>query len=123
LLDWVAPDMQKAVMAHELTHALQDQSYDLEKMTKREEEIEKRGLTDLKALLKNDEQSTCRSAVLEGQGMIVLVDYMLSPAGKSVADSPGIVDMMISSMEKDKSSPVYESAPLILQEELIFPYR
>lgn len=123
LLDWVAPDMQKAVMAHELTHALQDQSYDLEKMTKHEEEIEKRGLTDLKALLKNDEQSTCRSAVLEGQGMIVLVDYMLSPAGKSVADSPGIVDMMISSMEKDKSSPVYESAPLILQEELIFPYR
>ncbi len=123
LLDWVAPDMQKAVMAHELTHALQDQSYNLEKMTKHEEEIEKRGLTDLKALLKNDEQSTCRSAVLEGQGMIVLVDYMLSPVGKSVADSPGIVDMMITSMEKDKSSPVYDSAPLLLQEELIFPYR
>src|SRR5215472_11771749 len=32
LLDWVEAEMQKPVMAHELTHALQDQSYDLEKM-------------------------------------------------------------------------------------------
>lgn len=123
LLDWVAPDMQKAVMAHELTHALQDQSYDLEKMSKEDEQIEKRGLTDLRSLVKNDEESTCRSAVMEGQGMIVLVDYMLAPAGKSVADSPEFVDLMLSSMEKDKSSPVFDSAPLLLQDELIFPYR
>jgi hypothetical protein len=123
LLDWVAPDMQKAVMAHELTHALQDQSYDLEKMSKEDEQIEKKGLTDLRALVKNDEESTCRSAVMEGQGMIVLVDYMLAPAGKSVADSPEFVDLMLASMEKDKSSPVFDSAPLLLQDELIFPYR
>lgn len=123
LLDWVAPDMQKAVMAHELTHALQDQSYDLDKMSKHEEEIEKHGLENLKALLDNDEQSTCRSAVLEGQGMIVLLDYMLAPAGKSVENSPRIVDMMQSSMEKDKGSPIFDSAPPLLQEELIFPYR
>jgi hypothetical protein len=123
LLDWVAPDMQKAVMAHELTHALQDQSYDLEKMSKEDEQIEKKGLTDLRALVKNDEESTCRSAVMEGQGMIVLVDYMLAPAHKSVQDSPEFVDLMLSSMEKDKSSPVFDSAPLLLQDELIFPYR
>ena len=123
LLNWVAPDMQKAVMAHELTHALQDQSYNLEKMSRQEEKAEKKGLSDLHALLKNDEESNCRSAVLEGQGMIVLVDYMLAPAGQSVAKSPKIVDFMLSSMEKDKSSPVFESAPLLLQDELIFPYR
>ena len=123
LLDWVAPDMQKAVMAHELTHALQDQSYDLEKMSKEDEQIEKKGLTDLRALVKNDEESTCRSAVMEGQGMIVLVDYLLAPAHKSVQDSPEFVDLMLASMEKDKSSPVFESAPLLLQDELIFPYR
>ena len=123
LLDWVAPEMQKAVMAHELTHALQDQSYDLEKMSKEDEKIEKKGLTDLRALVRNDEESTCRSAVLEGQGMIVLVDYMLAPVGKSVADSPQFVDLMLSSMEKDNSSPVFDSAPLLLQDELIFPYR
>jgi hypothetical protein len=123
LLDWIEPDMQKPVMAHELTHALQDQNYDLEKMSKEDEKIEKKGLTDLRALVKNDEESTCRSAVMEGQGMIVLVDYLLAPANKSVAESPGFVDMMVSSMQKEKSSPIFDNAPLLLQDELIFPYR
>ena len=31
LLDWIAPDEQKSVLAHELTHALQDQKVDLSK--------------------------------------------------------------------------------------------
>jgi hypothetical protein len=123
LLDWIAPEMQKAVMAHELTHALQDQSYDLYKMNKKEEEIEKRGMEDLKELLKNDEASTCRSAVLVGQGLIVLFDYELAPYGKSVETAPEVIDAAQNSMEKDKSSPVLDSAPLLLQEELLFPYR
>lgn len=123
LLDWVSMDMQKSVMAHELTHALQDQSFDLEKMSKEDEEIEKKGLTDLRLLIKNDEQSTCRSAVMEGQGMIVLLDYILSAVDNSVAKSPQFVDLMVNSMEKDKNSPLFDNAPLLLQEELIFPYR
>jgi hypothetical protein len=40
-----------------------------------------------------------------------------------VQDSPGFVDLMLSSMEKDRSSPIFDSAPLLLQDELIFPYR
>ena len=31
LLDWIAPDTQKPVLAHELTHALQDQRVNLDK--------------------------------------------------------------------------------------------
>ncbi|PYV45286.1 MAG: hypothetical protein DMG94_12320, partial [Acidobacteria bacterium] len=31
LLDWVQPDLQRPVLAHELTHALQDQSFGLDK--------------------------------------------------------------------------------------------
>ena len=125
LLDWISPVMQKPVMAHELTHALQDQSYDLLKMTKHDEEVEKRSLQDLNAAIDNDEQSTCRSAVMEGQGMIVLLDYMLSTVGKSVEDSPQFVDMMRDSMDKggDGKSPMFDGAPLLLREQLIFPYR
>ncbi len=125
LLDWNEPEMQKPVMAHELTHALQDQSYNLEKMSKHEEEIEKHGLEDLDALIQNDEESTCRTAILEGQAMIVLLDYVLAPAGRSVAETPALVDFFIhqSAMEKSKDSPVFDSAPLLLQDELIFPYR
>ena len=123
LLDWNEPEMQRPVMAHELTHALQDQSYDLEKMSKHDEEIEKKGLDNLEALVRNDEESTCRSAVLEGQAMIVLLDYVLAPSDQSVAKMPQVVDMMQASMDKSRGSPIFDSAPLLLQEELAFPYR
>ena len=122
LLDWVGLDMQKPVMAHELTHALQDQSFDLGKMMKKEEEIEKRGPADPNALIKIDEESACRTAVLEGQAMIVLVDYILAPSGRSVQDSPNFVDMMQSSMNTRGDSPLFDNAPLLLREELVFPY-
>ncbi len=123
LLDWNEPDMQRPVMAHELTHALQDQSFNLEKMSKHEEEIEKRGLQDLDALIRNDEESTCRSSVLEGQAMIVLLDYVLAPSDQSVEKMPQVVDLMQASMDKSRGSPIFDSAPLLLQEELAFPYR
>ena len=123
LLDWNEPDMQRPVMAHELTHALQDQSFNLEKMSKHDEEIEKHGLENLDEMIRNDEESTCRSAVLEGQAMIVLLDYVLAPQDGSVEKMPGIVDMMQASMDKSRGSPVFDSAPLLLQEELAFPYR
>jgi hypothetical protein len=123
LLDWNEPEMQRPVMAHELTHALQDQSFNLEKMSKHDDEIEKRGLEDLDGLIRNDEESTCRSAVLEGQAMIVLLDYVLAPQGQSVEKMPQVVEMMQSSMDKSRGSPVFDSAPLLLQEELAFPYR
>jgi hypothetical protein len=123
LLDWNEPDMQRPVMAHELTHALQDQSFNLEKMSKHDEEIEKRGLQDLDALIGNDEESTCRSAVLEGQAMIVLLDYVLAPSDQSVEKMPQVVDLMQASMDKSRGSPIFDSAPLLLQEELAFPYR
>jgi hypothetical protein len=123
LLDWNEPDMQRPVMAHELTHALQDQSYNLEKMSKHDEEVEKRGLDDLDALIRNDEESTSRSAVLEGQAMIVLLDYVLAPQGQSVEKMPQVVDLMQASMDKSRGSPIFDSAPLLLQEQLAFPYR
>lgn len=123
LLDWNGPEMQRPVMAHELTHALQDQSFDLKKMSKHEEEVEKRGLDDLDGLVRNDEESTCRSAIMEGQAMIVMLDYVLAPQGGSVQKMPQVVDLMGDSMDKSKDSPVFDSAPFLLQEELSFPYR
>ena len=38
MLDWIAPDEQKPVLAHELTHALQDQHVDLEKWSDQSKE-------------------------------------------------------------------------------------
>ena len=138
LLDWVALDMQKPVMAHELTHALQDQSFDLVKMTKKDEEIEKRGPEDPNALIKIDEQSTARTAIMEGQAMIVFADFVLNtmdmgdscngdapcpiPDKRSVVDFPKFVDLMLAQMDKEKGDSLLDNAPLLLREELIFPY-
>jgi hypothetical protein len=122
LLDWVELEAQKPVMAHELTHALQDQSFDLRKMMKKDEDIEKRGPEDFNALIKIDEESTARTAIMEGQAMIVLLDYVLAPTGRNVQDSPKFVDFMMDEMQKSEGKDLLETAPLLLREELLFPY-
>lgn len=116
LLDWVAPDLQKPVMAHELVHALQDQSFDLEKWLNVAKDS--RDDTEQAAL---DEQRVARQSVVEGQAMVVLFDYQLSPVGQSVEDAPALVDSMRSSIEDDSAS-MYAHAPIYLRESLLFPY-
>src|SRR5258708_269324 len=115
-------EMQKPVMAHELTHAVQEQSFDLGELTKKNEAIEKRGPEEPNALIRIDEESGCRSAVMEGQAMVVFLDYVLAPAGHSVEDSPKFVDLMLAQMDKSEDSPLLASAPLLIKEELVFPY-
>ena len=130
LLNWVSLDMQKPVMAHELTHALQDQAFDMEAFRKKHEEIEKQGPgKDPNALVRTDDESTCYSAVMEGQAMIVLIDYILNAEAekehsppRTVADMPQVVDIMEAQMQKEKSGELFETAPLLIREELIFPY-
>jgi hypothetical protein len=117
MLDWVTAEAQRPVLAHELTHALQDQSYDLEKWAQINEK--KLGLQEEIA---RDEERTARQAVDEGQAMVVLFDYMLAPAGRSVADSPDLVDGMRKEMAEGGSTPMFAAAPLYLREGLIFPY-
>ena len=123
LLDWVQPEIQRPVMAHELTHALQDQNFDLQKFGKEtaRNDAEKRG--DINTAVSLDEVSTARTAMVEGQGMISLVDYMLKDYGRTAADAPEAVDMLGSSMEKSNDSPVFEEAPMLLRESLLFPYQ
>jgi hypothetical protein len=117
LLDWVDPDAQKPVLAHELTHALQDQSYNLEQWA--EDSVYAKNDQDEVAL---EEAQSAREAVIEGQAMVVLLDYMLAPAGRSVADSPAIVDTMKKAMVGGGQTPMFTRAPLFLREALTFPY-
>jgi hypothetical protein len=117
LLDWVAPDIQKPVMAHELVHALQDQSYDLERWLN----IHKDSKDDT-AQMVLDEQRTARQSIVEGQAMIVLFDYQLKPAGQSVESAPALVESMKSSMLDEGATPMYAKAPIYLREAMLFPY-
>jgi hypothetical protein len=124
LLDWVEPDLQRPVLAHELTHALQDQSFGLDKWMKKDSEDldTKKNLTADD--ITKDETSEARQAVVEGQAMVVLLDYMLAPMHRTVADSPGMVDMMNEEMRAGTPDSVqFKNAPIFLKESLTFPYR
>src|SRR5450631_3392632 len=125
LLDWVGLEQQRPVLAHELTHALQDQSFGLDKWKKAGagDLVERRGEPTPEDI-DNDEISTARQAVVEGQAMAVLVDYMLAPSGRSVLDSPQVVEALKQGMLKGGSeSPQFSDAPIFIKEELTFPYR
>jgi hypothetical protein len=118
LLDWIDPDQQKPVLAHELTHALQDQNFKLEKWSKTGLAGEKKVQDEIQS----DEQLAARDAVLEGQAMTAMLDYMLAPTGQSVLTSPLLVKATEIGMTTGGGSPVYDKAPLYLQQALIFPY-
>src|SRR5215831_6303619 len=77
LLNWVPADRQEPILAHELTHALQDQNYDLRKWMKTVEKPAADSKHD------DDDGAIARKAVVEGQAMVVYVDYLIAPIGRS----------------------------------------
>jgi hypothetical protein len=124
LLDWLGAEQQKPVLAHELTHALQDQSFNLDKYMKPPD----RDLAKKKEItaqdIENDELGTTRQAVVEGQAMVVLVDYMLDPMHLSLKDSPQVVQALKDGMLVGTPDAVeFHNAPIYMKETLTFPYR
>ncbi len=118
LLDWLQPASQLPVMAHELTHALQDQNYGLEKWMEKGTSEK----TPTQEAL-GDEEIAARHAVVEGQAMAVMIDYLLSPTGGSVVNSPQITAAIQQGMMDSPDSPVFNRAPLFMKRVLLFPYR
>ncbi len=124
LLDWVPMEEQEGVMAHELTHALQDQTINLDKFMKKGE----KDLGELKKDptpedIENDEIDDAREAVVEGQAETVMMQYELAPVGRSLADSPELVESMEAQMANGTDdSKVFKDAPIFLKESLTFPY-
>jgi hypothetical protein len=123
LLDWVDIDEQKPVLAHELTHALQDQHSNLEKWNDQTPKDVSLNASDDRDHLAKDEMDTAREAVVEGQATAVMMDYLLKPAGKSLVTAPEVMDFVKQQMAVSESSPVLARAPLLLSESMIFPYR
>ena len=122
LLDWIEPDEQKPVLAHELTHALQDQKVDLTRWSDVSLNDTSRTVQEDNHHLQVDEAETARSAVAEGQAMAVFIDYTLRPTGKTLADAPELGDKLKETVEDTSGSPVLARAPLLLQQSLLFPY-
>jgi hypothetical protein len=106
IADWIPLADQRMVMAHELTHALQDQHYKIEKW--------------VKAARPNDDAELARESVLEGSAMAAMIDYLLLDKGMSIKDVPDIdPSMMVGDLG---DTPLMKKAPLFLRDSLIFPY-
>jgi hypothetical protein len=104
--DWIPAADQKMVMAHELTHALQDQHFKIDNW--------------VKAARPNDDAELARESVLEGSAMAAMVDYLLQGTGRSLQDLPDIdPSMLVGDMD---STPMLKKAPPFLRDALIFPY-
>ena len=91
----------QVIMAHELTHALEDQHYDLSKLP-----IEAKG---------NDDRVLAATALVEGDATLVMNQYMLG--GLSAAS---VRDALASTLTTDVRQ--LASAPRYLRETLLFPY-
>jgi len=109
IADWIPADEQKEVMSHELTHALEDQSFNVEPW--------------IKAARPNDDAEMARDAVSEGTALAAMLDYALRDEKMSVRDI-GDVSMLIragavAEMDQD---PKLKKAPLYIRDALLFPY-
>jgi hypothetical protein len=112
LLNWIPFENQAPILAHELTHALQDQNFNLKTWQKADQPDA------------DDDDVAARHAVVEGQAMVVMLDYMLAPLGRTVQNTPGLIYQMEDPAVKATfDSPLLHSAPMILREAGAFPYQ
>jgi hypothetical protein len=109
IADWIPADEQRPVMAHELTHALEDQSFHIDPW--------------IKAARPNDDAELARDSVSEGSAVAAMVDYTLHDEKMSVRDVPDVTVLIrsgaIAEMDKD---PKLSHAPIYIRDELLFPY-
>jgi hypothetical protein len=106
IADWIPVADQKIVMAHELTHALQDQYFRIEQWAK--------------AAHENGDATLARDAVLEGSATAAMVDYMLRDTGYSIKNLPNFDPAQF--MGDMAGSPKLQQAPPFIKDTLLFPY-
>ncbi len=122
LLDWIEPDEQEPVLAHELTHALQDQTVGLTKWSEVGSDAIAGNAQEDNQHIQTDEADDARDAVTEGQAMLVYCDYTLRSTGKTLQNSPEMMQRLKDTLSDTSGSPMLARAPLLLQKSLMFPY-
>ncbi|HVB85273.1 MAG TPA: hypothetical protein VNK23_01230 [Candidatus Dormibacteraeota bacterium] len=109
IADWIPIGDQRGVMAHEMTHALEDQSFHVERW--------------MNAARSNDDAEMARDSVSEGSAMVAMIDYSLRDTHVSVRDLPDLAELVGSgafmSMGQD---PLLSKAPPYIRDSLVFPY-
>ena len=119
LADWVEPELQNMVLAHELTHALQDQNFDLEKF--------------LLAERSNDDATSARQAITEGYATAAMFQHLLPPAAldslsslgslAELGNMPSFASLLDAAVQQQFTQfPAFTGAPFSLRFQALFPY-
>jgi hypothetical protein len=110
IADWNELSEQKPVMVHELTHALQDQHFNLKRF-----EDWPRGDSDREAAI---------HALIEGDATGVMYNYQLKPMRSDITRLPNIASFaeFAQKQAEKEGQKVFMSTPAAIRESLIFPY-
>jgi hypothetical protein len=102
LADWIDIDGQKPVMAHELTHALQDQHFNLRRFEK---------------WPKHDSDAELAAhSLVEGDASFLMIQYIAKTPARQLAFMKSMGTTAAESTEQ------IDNAPRVLRETLLFPY-
>ena len=110
VLDDQPDDALESLLVHELVHAIQDQSVDLDAITDSE--------------LGNDRQVAAQAAI-EGHATLVMFEFLMGRQGGAVdlTEMTNFTDLVRPALEAARTqSPALAGAPLVIQESLLFPY-
>ncbi|TAM81087.1 MAG: hypothetical protein EPN47_14520 [Acidobacteria bacterium] len=107
IADWIPADMQGMVLSHELTHALQDQNFDLAHY--------------MKAARTDDDAEAARQAVVEGYATAAMFQTMLD--GMSISKMPNLDAVIGPAIRQQMAEfPVFSKAPFFFKLQALFPY-
>lgn len=109
MASWMPVAMQFPIAVHEMTHALQDQYYELDK------------LMDHFSL--DSDLLSARSALVEGDATAVMMDFARKAAGQGpIAEEKSVASMMMQNIAGAMMFSSVQDTPSALQAMLIFPY-
>jgi hypothetical protein len=109
LLDGSSGISETTTLAHELSHALADQHFNLEKF--------------IEDTPSNDDENLAHTAVVEGQASWLMLAYDLKEAGQSPMPTAEMLGTVGKSSENGMADyPVLKDSPLYIQQSLLFPY-
>lgn len=100
---------ETTTLAHELSHALADQYFNLENF--------------MEETPSNDDENLAHTAVVEGQASWLMIAYELKRAGQPAVPTPEMLKSVSDSGESSMADyPVLKTSPLYIQQSLLFPY-
>jgi len=111
IASWIPMSDQEPVMVHEITHALQDQHFDLQARFRANRKSD------------NDDDLLAQQALFEGDATVTALQFTIASFKRHFSELPDLGFIMETQMESEMSqSPVLSATPRFLRETLVFPY-